>query len=60
MLKRKISGPTRSRRGQEFIARGFTVLESCRRQGRNMLDFLHESITAWISQAQGPRLVLTG
>ena len=60
VLKRKISGPTRSRRGEEFIARGFTVLESCRRQGRNMLDFLHESITAWISQATGPSLVPTG
>jgi len=25
--------PTRSRRGDEFIARGFSAFESCRRQG---------------------------
>lgn len=60
VLKRKISGPTRSRRGEEFIARGFSVLESCRRQGRNLLDFLHQSVTAWISQIPGPSLVPSG
>jgi transposase len=60
VLKRKISGPTRSRRGEEFIARGFSVLESCRRQGRNMLDFLHQSITAWIDQTPGPSLAPSG
>jgi len=60
VLKRKISGPTRSRRGEEFIARGFSVLESCRRQGRNMLDFLHQAITAWIDHTPGPSLVPTG
>ena len=31
VLKRKISGPTRSRRGDEFIARGFSVHERCQK-----------------------------
>ena len=60
VLKRKISGPTRSRRDEEFIARGFSVFESCRRQGRNMLEFLHQSITALIDQTPGPILAPSG
>ena len=57
VLKRKISGPTRSRRGDEFIARGFSALESCRRQGRDLLDYLHHAVTAWIDQTVPPSLV---
>ncbi len=60
VLKRKISGPTRSRRGDDFIARGFSVLESCRRQGRDLLDYLHQAVTAWIDQTEPPSLVPTG
>lgn len=60
VLKRKISGPTRSRRGDEFIARGFSVLESCRRQGRDLLSYLHQAVTAWIDQTEPPSLVPTG
>jgi hypothetical protein len=33
VLKRKISGPTRSLRGDQFLARGYTVHETCLRQG---------------------------
>jgi transposase len=60
VLKRKISGPTRSRRGDEFIARGFSVMETCRRQGRDFLDYLHQSVVAWIDKATPPSLVPTG
>ena len=31
VLKRKISGPTRSLRGDHFVARGFSVHETCLR-----------------------------
>ena len=48
VLKRKISGPTRSRRGDEFLARGFSVYETCRRQGRDLWDYMHEAVVAWI------------
>jgi len=60
VLKRKISGPTRSRRGDEFIARGFSVMATCRRQGRDLLDYLHRAVTAWIDQTDPPSLVPTG
>ena len=57
VIKRKISGPTRSRRGDEFIARAFTVQETCRRQGRDLWDFLHQAITAWIDKTAPPSLL---
>ena len=57
VVKRKISGPTRSRRGDEFIARGFSALESCRRQARDLLDYLQRAVIAWIDEAPAPSLV---
>jgi len=57
VIKRKISGPTRSRRGDEFIGRAFTAHESCRRQGRNLWDFLHQAVTAWIDKTAPPSLL---
>jgi transposase len=57
VLKRKISGPTRSRRGDEFIARGFSVVETCRRQGRDLIDYMHQAVLAWIDKAPHPSLL---
>ena len=57
VLKRKISGPTRSRRGDEFIARGFSAAETCRRQGRDLLDYLHKVALAWIDGTSAPSLL---
>jgi transposase len=57
VLKRKISGPTRSRRGDEFIAHGFSVYESCRRQGRDLWNFMHDAVLAWIDKSVPPSLV---
>jgi transposase len=57
VLKRKISGPTRSRRGDEFIANGFSAYETCRRQGRDLWDYLHEAMVAWIDKASPPSLL---
>ena len=37
VLKRKLSGPTRSRRGDELIARGVSAFEACRRQARDLM-----------------------
>lgn len=56
VLKRKISGPTRSRRGANFIAWGFSVAESCRRQGRDLLDYMQQSVFAWINGSPAPSL----
>jgi len=57
VLKRKISGPTRSRRGADFIARGFSVYETCRRQGRDLWGFMHEAVIDWIDKTNPPTLV---
>ena len=60
VLKRKISGPTRSRRGDEFIARGFSAHETCRRQGRDLWDYLHSAVVAWIDKTLPPSLLPAG
>ena len=57
VLKRKISGPTRSRRGDQFIARAYTAFETCRRQGRDFLAYLHSAVIAWIDRATHPSLL---
>lgn len=57
VLKRKISGPTRSRRGDEFLAHGFSVYETCRRQGRDLWNFVHEAVVAWIDKTAAPSLL---
>jgi transposase len=59
VLKRKISGPTRSKRADEFIACGFSVYETCRRQGRDLWGFMHEAVLAWIDKTTPPSLVPT-
>ena len=57
VLKRKISGPTRSRRGDEFIARGYSAFETCRRQGRDFLGYMHSAMIAWIDKTAHPSLL---
>ena len=57
VLKRKISGPTRSLRGDQFLARGFTAHESCLRQGLDLWKFMHEAVTAFIANTTPPSLI---
>lgn len=57
VLKRKISGPTRSRRGDEFIARGFSVHETCRRQGMDLWAYMQRAVVAWIDKMPHPSLL---
>ena len=57
VVERKISGPTRSRRGDDFIARGFPAYESCRCQGRDLIEFLHDTVTAWTDKTAPPSLL---
>jgi len=56
VLEHKICGPTRSRRGEEFVAHGCTAFETCR-QGRDLLDDLHRAVVAWIDKTPHPSLV---
>lgn len=57
VLKRKISGPTRSKRGDQFLAHGFTAYETCRRQGRDLWNYMHEAMVAWIDNTKPPSLL---
>jgi len=57
VLKRKISGPTRSLRGDLFLSRGFSVHESCLRQGRDLWDFMHSAVHAFIANTAPPSLL---
>lgn len=57
VLKRKISGPTRSLRGDQFLARGFTVHETCLRQGVDLWDFMHKAVHAFIANTAPPSLL---
>ena len=57
VLKRKISGPTRSLRGDQFLARGFSVHETCLRQGVDLWDFMHKAVHAFIANTAPPSLL---
>ena len=57
VLKRKISRPTRSLRGDRFLARGFSVHETCLRQGLNLWDFMHKAVHAFIANTVPPSLI---
>ena len=57
VLKRKISGPTRSLRGDQFLSRGFTAHETCLRQGVDLWKFMHEAVNAFIANTTPPSLM---
>ena len=57
VLKRKICGPTRSRRGDEFNARNFSAFETCRRQGPDLMGYLQGAVIAWIDKTPPPSLL---
>ncbi len=57
VLKRKISGPTRSLRGDQFLARGFSVHETCLRQGVDLWKFMHEAVAAFIANTTPPSML---
>ena len=57
VLKRKISGPTRSLRGDQFLSHGFTAHETCLRQGVDLWKFVYEAVTAFIANTTPPSLM---
>ena len=57
VLKRKISGPTRRRCGDEFIANGYTAYESCRRLGRDFVGHMRGAVIARIDKTAHPSIV---
>jgi transposase len=57
VLLRKTSGGTDSPQGSRFVERVLTVVETCRRQGKKVLDYLAASIQAWRHNRAPPNLV---
>jgi len=57
VIWRKINLSTQSERGDRFIERMFTVIATCRQQGRSVLDFMTQAIKAYIGGAEIPSLI---
>jgi transposase len=57
VLWRKGSFGTQSKRGSRFVERILTVTETCRRQGRKVVDFLHDALLATITGKPAPSLL---
>ena len=57
VLLRKTSGGTASAAGSRFVERVLTVVETCRRQGRQVLDYLSACLEAWRHDRDPPSLV---
>jgi transposase len=59
VLLRKTSGGTDSRPGSRFVERILTVVHTCRRQGKQVLDYLSACIETWRHGRDPPSLVPT-
>lgn len=57
VLLRKTSGGTDSPQGSRFVERVLTVVDTCRRQTKNVLDYLSACIHAWRLNRTPPSLV---
>jgi transposase len=57
VLWRKGSGGTDSSRGSRFVERVLSVRETCRQQGRGLLEYLADCCRAYLEGRQAPSLV---
>ena len=60
VLLRKTSGGTDSPQGSRFVERILTVVHTCRRQGKKVLDYLSACVEAWRHKRAPPSLVPSG
>jgi transposase len=56
VLLRKTSGGTDSAAGSRFVERMLTVVATCRRQGKGVLDYLRACIESWRHDLSPPSL----
>jgi transposase len=57
VIDRKITQGSRGDTGQRWLERIWTAIATCTQTGRNVLEFLHESITAYFQGTATPRLI---
>jgi transposase len=58
VIWRKLSFGTQSASGSQFVERLLTVIETCRRQSRNVFSWLVEAVQADNNQQRAPSLLL--
>jgi transposase len=58
VISKKLTFGTQSNRGSRFIERIFTVITSCKQQGRDILIFVTEAMQSAFSDKKAPSLVL--
>jgi transposase len=59
VIWRKLSFGTQSPSGSQFVERMLTVIETCRRQRRNVYSWLVETVQAQFNQQSAPSLMST-
>jgi transposase len=57
VIDRKITQGSRSEWGRRWLERIWTVIATCRQQGRSIFDFLSEAISTWLSGTTPPTLI---
>ena len=57
VLNRKIQYGSQSERGSRFVERVYSVLETCRQQGRSAWEFCEQALRAHFSSLQYPSLL---
>jgi transposase len=57
VIDRKVTQGTRGTMGQRWLERIWTVMATCAQTGRNVLQFIHESLSAYFAGQPGPKLL---
>jgi transposase len=57
VIDRKITQGTRSKKGQGWLERIWTVIATCAKTGRSVFTFLQESLSAYFGDQPGPSLL---
>jgi transposase len=56
-IDRKVTQGTRSETGQRWCERIWSVVASCRQQGRSVWEYLQQAVAAWFAGQEGPSLI---
>jgi len=58
VIDRRITQGSRSKRGRQWNARIWTVLDTCRKQGRSAWRFLQKALADYHFQTPAPSLLI--
>jgi transposase len=57
VIDRQITQGTRSARGNRWCERVWTVIATCRQQGRSVFEYLEAAVAAWFREEEAPSLL---